>query len=249
MLVQRELRARYAGSNLGMLWNLLNPLVFVGIYIVVFSQIMTARMGTDVSRYDYAIHLCTGMIPWFFFSEVLGRTMSVLLENSNMLRKMAIPVEVLYLSVYCTSVLIHGTTLLALMLILLIAGVPLAGTVVLALPVMLVMGLVALGFGMMFSVMALLVRDVPQIVQIALQIGFWTVPIVYVPKALPEHAQWLLTVNPLGNYIGLIQRLFGVADTTFTPNGYYVIALLPFLAIMVGRSFYAANRAEILDAL
>jgi len=253
MLIKRELRSRYAGSNFGALWNLIHPIVLIAIYVVVFSAIMGSRAGADGEtggRFAYAIHLTSAIIPWFLFSEVISRCSSVLIENSAILKKMAVPEEVLFLSVFFTSLTVHGVSMIALILFLLAFGADVTPLVGFAFPVMVALAAAALGLGMILSVMTLLVRDIGQIVQIVLQLLFWSLPIVYVPSIIPEGTiRGIMGLNPFRGFFSLIQELFGSPYISFNPDAYWLIILLPFATMVMGITFLRANRAEILDAL
>lgn len=249
MLVKREFRARYAGSTLGVLWNLVHPIVLIAIYVLIFSQIMAAKMGQDASRFTYAIHLTSGIVPWFFFSEIISRCTMVLMENANLLKKMALPEEVLFLSIFITSLAVHGISLVALIALLVAAGAPLSPAVLFAFPVMVLLGVAALGIGMVLSVMTLLIRDVGQFVQIALQLAFWSLPIVYFPSILPDKVRELIALNPLKGFFSLIQSLFGSPVAGFNPDAYWMMILLPFAAMMIGVTFVKNHRSEILDTI
>ena len=249
LLVKRELRARYAGSNFGAFWNLIHPIVLVLIYVAIFSKVMAAKIGVDGSRFDYMIHLTAGIIPWLMFAEIITRCSSVLLENANLLKKMALPEEVLFLSIFLTSFFVYGISMSALIILLLLVGAPITPVVVFSFPILSALGLSALGAGMILSVMNLLVRDVGQIVQIALQLGFWSLPIVYFPSILGEKMQAIIALNPLRGFLALNQYLFGSPDAQFNPDTYWMLVLLPFAAMVMGMRFLRAHRAEILDEL
>lgn len=252
MLVKRELRSRYAGSSFGALWNLIHPVVLIGIYVVVFSAIMGSKAGVsgEGGRFAYAIHLTSAIIPWFLFSEIISRCSTVLIENSTLLKKMAIPEEVLFLSVFITSSIVHGIAMVALIGLLLLMGAALHPYVLFAFVVMAALGFAALGLGMILSVTTLLVRDVGQMVQIVLQLLFWSIPIVYVPTIIPEGTiRTVMGLNPLQGFFRLSQRLFGSPYIEFNPDAYWIIVLLPFAMMLLGISFVRANRPEILDAL
>lgn len=252
LLVQREFRARYAGSNLGMFWNIAHPIVVILTYLLVFSKLMSSRMPDGIGgQYAFTIHLTAGMIPWFFFSEVIQRSCNVLVENAGMLKKMAIPEEILFLSVFVTAFIVHGASMLALIFLLLGLGVPLDPSVVMAFPVMVALGIVALGVGMVLAVMNLLIRDVGQFVTIALNLGFWSLPIVYVPSILPARVEEIMRINPIYGYFTLIQMIFGspAVEKGFQNDFYYLLPTLPFAAFVVGRTFLKRHRGEILDSL
>lgn len=249
MLVRRELQSRYAGSTIGGFWNLVHPIVMMAVYVMVFSQVMAARMGEGAGRLDYTIHLCSGIVPWFLFNEILSRGSGVLLENANILKKMAMPEEILYLGVYITSMIVSTVSLTALILFFLVVGVPLGPEVLFAFPIMAVLGLVALGLSMTFSVLNLLVRDIGQVVQIGLLLTFWSLPIVYLPSILPARVESVINLNPVKGYFSLIQSIFGSPEAGFNPDSYWGMVLLPFLALVTGVAFLRRNRSEVLDSL
>ncbi len=249
MLVKRELQSRYAGSTLGVVWNIIHPLVMILIYVTIFSQIMGARISPDGNQFTYAVHLCSGIVPWFLFQEIISRSSTVLVENSNMLKKMALPEEVLFISIFITSLLVNGIGLMALAAILWVMGAPIGPHFLFAFLVMIALAVLATGLGMILSVLTLLIRDVGQLVQIFLQLTFWSLPIVYVPSILPETVQELTTFNPLKGFFALTQWLFGSPDSGFSADSYYQIVLLPFAAILMGIAFLKARKSEILDAL
>lgn len=249
MLVWRELRSRYAGSSMGAFWNLVHPIVLVAIYVIIFSQVMAARMGTGGSRFLYTIHLTSALVPWLMFSEIVSRSCGTLVENAPLLRKLSIPGEVFFLSVFVTSLVVHGISMTALIGLLWLFGADITWHVVMAFPVMLALGLTALGIGMVLSVMNLLVRDVGQVVQIGLQLAFWSLPIVYLPSILPDRVQDLIGLNPLKGFFSLIQLLFGSPEAGFNHDSYWTILVLPFATMVLGLRFLRTNQPEILDAL
>lgn len=252
MLVKRELKTRYAGSNLGAFWNVINPVIVIAIYVVVFSRLMGGRVGAggdESARFSYAIHLCAGIIPWFLFSEIISRCANVLTENANLLKKMPLAEEVLYLSVFFTSLIVHGFSMVALIVLLWLMGASLSPMVLFAFPIMVVLGLAALGIGMVLSVMTLLVRDVGQFVNNGLLLMFWSLPIVYPSTILGDRIDAIMRLNPFRGYFTLTQLLFDPSGTGFHSDAYYTMALLPFFALAVGIVFVRTNKSEILDAL
>ncbi len=254
LLVKREFRARYAGSTLGVLWNVVHPIVLVGMYMLVFSHLMGERLGA-AGRPGYVIHLCAGIVPWFFFSEVVTRCTTALVDNAGALKKLVLPEEILYAGVLLNSLLTHFASLAVLALFLTIAGVhgesPLffLASFLLAAPVMVALGVLGVGIGMFLSVLHLLLRDIGQMLAIGLQIAFWSLPIVYLPSILPPRLRELVEYNPLLPYVSLIQGYFGSPDAVFNNDGYYVVLIYPFLGMLVGISFLRKNRMEILDRL
>src|ERR1700756_1526169 len=70
-LTRRELAARYKGSVLGILWAILTPIVMIAIFTFIFAGIFHAKFGSSSSRWDYALYLFCGLLPWNAFQEAV----------------------------------------------------------------------------------------------------------------------------------------------------------------------------------
>ena len=79
--VARELRLRYAGSALGALWQILSPLAMIAIYTLVFSGLMKARLQGIGDPYAYTIYVCSGLLAWTMFAEILVRSQTMFLDK------------------------------------------------------------------------------------------------------------------------------------------------------------------------
>lgn len=252
LLVVRELRSRYAGSMLGAFWNIIHPLFLVAIYMLVFSAMMN-RGGQGTTHGDYAIHLCAGMIPWLVFSETVTRSMNVLGENANFLKKLTLPHEVLHLSVLTNALLIHSVSMLAMLGILAAVNRLSGAQVLLAFPVMMSLGIFACGIGMALSVLNLLLRDIGQFTSLALQVVFWLTPIVYFPDTLPGGSDGLLyrvlRHNPVLSYVSCIQSLLGSPRAIFQDDAIHAMLFLPMASVLAGRWLLHRMRGELLDLL
>lgn len=97
-LVTRELRGRYVGSVMGMVWSILHPLTMLVIYTVVFSVIMQARpirVYEGSATVSYAIFLCSGLIPWIFAQDVLTASCQSIVANGALIKRVRFPVAIL----------------------------------------------------------------------------------------------------------------------------------------------------------
>ncbi len=252
LLVKREFQTRYAGSILGVVWNLVHPVVMIAIYIVVFSQIMKGRAGAGGTTLDYAVHLTSGMVPWLFFNDVVSRGTGTLVENASFLKKLSLPPEILHASVLVNAFIVNLFSLTALILLLLIAGADVSAMVLLAFPLMILFGLFAAGLAMLLSVLHLILRDMGQLVTIGLQFVFWLTPIVYYYSAeiLPQPVLDALRFNPILPFVSLTQDLFGSQGHAWR-GGFStaLIFILPLATVTLGSFFLRWHRTEILDEL
>ncbi len=185
VLVARDLKARYRGTFLGYLWSLLNPLLLLAVYTVVFTWVIPARVTSDV---PFPLFLFAGLLPWGFVSGALLDAAVVLADNGPLLRKVVCPPEV-FPAVTILSHLVHHLLALPILLAGIVAAaaaglVRIPWTVVL-LPVVLAIWLLAVG-GLALAVAALAVhfRDLKDLLHNLLNIFFFATPIIYPLEAI-----------------------------------------------------------------
>lgn len=247
-LTKRDFRLRYLGSVLGSYWNLIHPLVMILIYTMIFSQVMKAKLGGDGQPFAYSIYLCSGILAWNFFSEVVNRSATTLLENAGFLKKISIKPYVLF-----------GATFLSALLNFTIAFGLFSLFLVFAKPVSLVsylyywgvvgaLGGFALGFGTLLGCLNVFIRDVQQLLSVTFQLWFWFTPIVYLYDALPEIARRVLVLNPAFPYISSLHKL--IYYGTY-PDGQDIalMAFWTFGALLLGRFVYSKSISFIRDQL
>ena len=89
--VKREFQSKYRNSLLGASWTVINPLAMIVVYTVIFSQIMRAKLPGVDSTFAYSIYLCSGVLTWGLFTEMVGRSQNMFLDNANFLKKISFP--------------------------------------------------------------------------------------------------------------------------------------------------------------
>src|SRR3954468_12923107 len=89
-----ELRHRYAGTGLGLFWNVLHPLALIAVYSVVFTSIMVNKSPGIDRATDFVLYLCSGLLPYLAFSECVTRGASAFTENAAYLKRLPIPEQV-----------------------------------------------------------------------------------------------------------------------------------------------------------
>jgi lipopolysaccharide transport system permease protein len=195
----RDVKVRYAQSVLGIGWAIVQPLVPMILFTVVFGQV--ARISSD--GIPYALFSYTALVPWTYFSNALSDSGGSLVKEVNMLGKIYFPRLILPL----TSVL--GRLIdLAISFLLLIAmmvwyrTVPTLSVIVI-LPLLIVITVAtASGLGMWLSALAVQYRDVKYALSFAIQFLMYAAPVVYPTSLIPEQFRYLYAVNPL---VGVIE--------------------------------------------
>lgn len=204
----RDVRHRHVGSVAGAAWNILRPVALIAVFTVVFSQIMTGRSVGDFSGVHFTLYLCAALLPWTAFAEVLGRGTHALVGSAAYLRKLAIDEEVYIAQATLSSAISLVISMVLLVVLSLALGHgPRLTWLLVPIPLALLL-MLGMGLGTVFGTLFVFVRDVRQLVEIALHIGFWTVPIVYDPAIVPEWFRATFPFNPVYPYIESIRELF-----------------------------------------
>jgi homopolymeric O-antigen transport system permease protein len=242
----RELKERYAGSAMGILWHVVTPLTQIAVYFVVFSRFMGVRVG--ISPEAYAIFLCAGILPWFVFAECVGRGTTSLLANEGYLKKLAIPEGVFVAQTVTTSGLTLGLYTVALVIMAVVTGTR-AHLAWVLIPVVLVLFL-ALGFGLalILATITVFFRDVTQIMGIVLQFWFWLTPIVYDETSLGPRLTEVMRWNPPTAYILATRRLL-IEGTIPAAGDWLWMVGLALLLPALGASMLQRLSSDLRDAL
>lgn len=200
-MVGREFRGRYLGSLLGGAWALLTPLATILIYLIVFSAIMRGKLpsaaGSQGDSLSYGLFLCTGILVWGFFAEVVGRCQTVFVESANLLKKMSFPRITLPMIVLLSAALNFAlVTVVFVALLLVVQRFP-GESIIAFLPLLIVQQGLAVGLGILLGTLHVFFRDVGQFWSVLLNLWFWSTPIVYPLAILPERMRDILAWNPL----------------------------------------------------
>jgi lipopolysaccharide transport system permease protein len=270
LFVRRDLSLRYAGSILGALWNLIHPLVMIGIYILIFSSLMQSRLGgpaagwVDYGGLAYGVHLCAGLIPWLLFSDVLTRSVGLLIENGHFLKKVAFPPVVLFAALLFNGLIIYGVGWLGFLGLLAVVGHVPPPSALGGLAVMALLGVTAMGLGLALAGLNVFLRDTAQMLTVAMQVLFWLNPIVYfkelirafdpaTPVAelswLERLGRWLLAINPFERFISASQWLVGQAPHAPAWPDWLVVLVFPPLCLAIGYALFRRMLPEVRDCL
>jgi len=199
VLVGRELKARYRGTFFGYLWSLLNPILLLGVYSIVFTLVIPARVPTHV---PYPLFLFAGLLPWLFASGAMFDAAIVLLDNGPLLKKVMCPPEV-FPAVTVASHLVHHLlaipVLIAGMAAAAVAGAMHFPLTVVLLPLAVLPWVVAVsGLVLLISALAVHFRDIKDLLHNILNLLFFLTPIIYTPELVPAGLlRRAVLVNPM----------------------------------------------------
>jgi ABC-type polysaccharide/polyol phosphate export permease len=201
-LVSRELKARYRGTVLGFFWSLVNPLLLMLVYTVVFGFIVGGgRVSGFESTKLYALFLFNGILPWTWFSSSLLESANVLNVQGALIKKIKFPVEVLPIMVVSTNMVHFIFGLPVLVAFFLIFGKPLTPWV-LFLPVSLITQYIfTMGLCFLVSALAVHFKDIKDILSNLITLWFFATPIIYTYESVPRALQYVLNLNPMTHIV------------------------------------------------
>ena len=246
--VRRDFVSRYLGTKLGFFWAIAQPLTMILIYTLVFAEIMKPALPGHPSRFAYSIYLCSGILTWQLFSELLNRSVGVFVHNAGLLKKVNLPKLALPVIV-ALSGLSNFAVILSLFLVFLVAigGFP-AAAILAAIPLIVLVVALALGLGVFLGTINVFYRDVAQTVSMLLQFWFWLTPIVYAGRVLPAFFAQIVAWNPMAPVVTFAQTIF-LEDRVpaWSTLGYPAIVAAAFL--LLGLFAFRRLSGEIVDEL
>lgn len=246
--VGREFKLRYKGSIFGIALVLLVPVFQISLYVLVFGHLMQSKLPGAGSLYGYSIYLCTGVIFWNFFSELLQKTQGLFIDNANLLKKSAFPRAILPAVNFFSSSLNLALALIVFFAFLVVSREIPGPSLLWLLLVWLQLALVALSCGLLIGMLQVFFRDFATLTGLGLQALFWTTPIVYPKAILPPFLLPWLDFNPLLAPINLAQAVMLGSDGP--PLRAWLVSLF-FVGTMstLAWRFYKKNSSDLLDNL
>jgi len=235
--LKRDLRSRYVGSLGGVFWSVLQPIVTIGLFYVLFTYVFKVRIPELADQSGFFYYLLAGILPWMAISEGLSRSASTLINHEQFLRKQAFPIAILPSSVLIGAL---PTQLIgfAILLPMLAASGLLHWHVAYLLPLIFgVQILMTLGMALALSILALHVRDIPHGLPLALQFLFYATPILYPMDLVPSEFHNLFMLNPFAPLIMAYQSVL----TGIVINPIFIYAGLAW-ALILGGGGYALYR-------
>ena len=246
--VMQELRSRYAGSLFGILWALLQPLSLILIYSVIFSSIMQPGLPAEGRAFAYTVYLCSGLLLWMFFVELLTRSTGIFVQNGGLLKKVNFPRLTLPI-IALLSALLNYAIIMGVFLVLLIVAGFLPGSAALhALPVVAITAGFAIGLGLACATINVYYRDIEQFIAIVTQLWFWLTPIVYPASIVPERFHVFLDSNPMVPMVEAMHGIF-VAGTAPDASSLVFPAIIALVSLMLGAWVYFRLGSDMTDEL
>ena len=199
---KNDFKKRYAGSYLGIMWALVQPVVTVVMYWFVFENFMgiKAQLLSNGVSVPYVLFLAAGLCPWFYFSEAIGSGTTALLEYNYLVKKVVFKISILPIIKIIAATFIHLFFVFVLLLVAAVYGYYPTPYTAQLLYYGFCMFVLVLGLSYTTCAIVVFFRDLSQIIAIVLQVGMWATPILWSLTMLDDKPPiWksVIKINPL----------------------------------------------------
>lgn len=230
-LVKTDFKLRYQGSALGYVWTLLKPLALFTTLFIVFDQFL--KIGDSIP--DYPVYLLLGIVLWSFFTEVTSNSVTSIVGNGDLIRKINFPKHVIVLAGLFSAIINLGINFVIIGLFMAFMGIGLSWNALL-LPIVLIELLVfSLALAFLLSTLFVRLRDISHIWEVILQAAFYATPILYPLTLVPEAAAKILMLNPMAQIIQDARYILITKETQTIDQLYetQLIRLVPYGTVLV----------------
>ncbi len=225
--VQKEIRGKYKGSFLGVLWSFLNPLLMVLVYALVFPYIM--RMNVP----NYLIYLITGVIPWNFFTTCITTGCNCVWINGGIIKKVYFPREILPISVVVAGLINFLISCVIILIFTIFGGIGISIQLLWLPLIAIIQSALSLGLLFVLSAINVYVRDIEYLVAFLLNLLFYATPILYTASMFPSKVRWILYLNPMSTIVDAYRSIFYYK---VMPNlaSLALVGILSFIILIIG---------------
>jgi lipopolysaccharide transport system permease protein len=231
-MIKRDITDRYAGQVFGPLWAIGHPLFLMAIYVIVFSYIFSMRIGASGSGFplDYPTYILSGLIPWMAFQESMSRGTSAVLANTDLVKQVVFPLEILPIKGIFSAMLTQVVATLFLICYVLIkfSYLPLSYSL---LPLLFFFQFLAMtGVSYVLASVGAYFRDLKDIVQVFSIACFYIIPILYLPSWMPKWFQPIFLLNPFSYMVWCYQDacFFGSFNHPWAWPAFFILSTLTF---------------------
>lgn len=251
-LISHNFQSRFRGSQLGILWSLISPLILLAAYTFVFSTVLRARWnesGVEVdSTVQFALILFAGLIPYTAIAEVLNNSPRVIVSVPNYVKRVVFPLEILPV-VSVGSAIIQS---LISAIVLIIVSSILTGTIQPTTPLVFVayipLILLSLSLSWFLASLGVFFRDISQSVLIISQLLLFVSPIFYSEDMVPQPFATVLQLNPLTGVVTNFRRSL-LWNQPIDWNGWIVSFILTACLAYGGYLWFVKTKSAFADVL
>jgi lipopolysaccharide transport system permease protein len=247
-LAWRDILVRYKQTAIGVAWAVIRPLLTILVGTGIFGSL--AQLPAD--GVPYAVMVCAGTLPWYFFSSALSESANSLVGNANLISKIYVPRLILPLSAVIVAFVDFAISLVILAGLMLWYGVAPTWRL-LSLPVLTLLAFVsAMGPGLLFTALNVKYRDFRYIIPFVVQFGLFISPVFYSSTAIEaRYGEWGRLVCAINPVVGIIDGFrWAICGTTDLHWKSFVLSsALSVVLLLVGISYFRHTEKTFADVI
>lgn len=225
--VKKDIRGKYKGSFLGVLWSFVNPLLMALVYAIVFPFILKN------SQDNYVTFIVIAILPWNWFTTVISQGTFCVLANAGIIKKVYFPREILPISTATSGLVNFIISVPIILLFILFSGIGFSWYILFLPLIAITQYILSLGIIFITSAIDVYVRDLEYIVNFVVMMLFYATPVLYSTTLFPEQYRWILYLNPMTTIINGYRDIFYYKQL---PNMLHlgIVLLISLLLVIVG---------------
>ncbi|MCH5255738.1 MAG: ABC transporter permease [Lachnospiraceae bacterium] len=252
-LAKNDFKKRYAGSYLGVVWAMAQPVVTVIMYWIVFDRVFDTKSQLVASgvQVPYVLYLTAGLVPWFYFTEALTQGTMALLEYNYLVKKVVFNISILPIIKVIAATFIHVFFVCILLIVAVLYGYYPSVYTLQIFYYSFCMFLLVLAMSYFTCALVVFIRDLQQIISIVLQIGMWATPILWdISMLTTDSMKALFKLNPMvyivNGYRSAIYEEVWFFEHFYSSTYFWIFTISLFC---VGTLIFKKLRAHFADIL
>jgi lipopolysaccharide transport system permease protein len=241
ILTVSDLKVKYQSSMLGFTWSLLNPLLMMLVLYAVFSNVFSALN-------NFAQYLLVGIVTWRFFANGTSAAIYSIAGRPSLVTKIYVPRQVLVLSTVLSSFISSLLEIVVLLVILLTFGARPHQSSALIPAIHLIYLVLIYGVSLALSSLYVYYRDLNQIWEVLLQLGFFLAPVVYPLSVVPKRMIGYLMLNPITIVMEMYRGCL-IYDKSPLPGDIILLASFASLSLLAGSIIFSRLERRFAEAL
>jgi len=230
--IKKDIRGKYKGSFLGVLWSFINPLLSVAIYALIFPFILKTNQD------NYVTFLIIGILPWNIFTTVISQGTFCILANAGIIKKVYFPREILPISVATSGLINFLISCLIILFFLLVSGIGISWYILFLPLVIIIQYILTLGIIFITSSINVYIRDLEYIVNFFVQMLFYATPILYSSDLFSgSKIEMIINLNPMATIIGGYRDIL-YYQTMPNMRALLLVLLLSIILFFIGRCVF-----------
>jgi len=226
-LVRKDIKLKYKKSYLGVLWSFLNPLLMMIVLTVIFSEVFKHNIE------NFPVYVLTGRLVYSFFSEATSFAMNSIHDNGQLLKKVYVPKYFFPLSKVCSSFLTSLVSLLPILIVMVVTGMPLSFYNLLFFVPLIQILFISAGVGLIISTIAVFFNDLRHLYSVLLMVLMYMTPIFYPIEIIPVQYKWIMELNPMYPVLVLFRDLL-MNNQMFEISDFIVASIYAVAYFLVG---------------